>query len=475
MRSRQILGMIVLLPFVFIAANPNVVLARPAALSMDTPLTPQEQAARLWELAGQTMARKLFPSTPESVKSLQHDYQHMRGNVSQGSLKDTAQKMGEKGGAWYAAKHGLIELLGAGDSGILTGPDSVYLDPYSGRVFVLETKGGYYAKIEVCRGARQNTNRYSIGAAEGILKSPLATRKAKVAAARIIVAAQEGRLVTGAIETRPKGDPLLTADKWDITNVAREAHEIERNNPDAQKNFRRARLAVRMTQGVAIAGFAGALVIGRDAYRQARVAWPTFDDAPGKGDALLYMQTGVAFGRMAQATSLGVISTAQLGIWKLSASVAGAQHTTAQAAQLGIWKLSARGVVRAAGGALIPVTLGVEGLQFAMVHHQHGLGRISQREFYRRSTGPAIAVAFTAGGAVVGGIIGGVSTAGAGALPIAMAGATIGALVAIPVHSAANFMLDRHYQEFDEQQRRVVNAAVETFYGFEVRNEIVQR
>ena len=473
MRNRQIAGMIVLLFFAFVTVCPGEVSARSTSLSLDTTLTPQEQAAKLWELAGQMMVRKLFPSTPDSVKPLQRDYhQRAGGNISPAQLRDIAKEMGEKGGAWYAAKHGLTELLGAKGSGIPQGPDSVYWDPYSGYVVVLETKGGY-AKIADFYGARQNTNRYSVRAAEVILKSQSATRKAKVAAARIVVAAQEGRLVTGATGTGPRGDPLLIEDKWDVTNVAEEAREIERRNPENRKAFHRARLTARMTRGVAITGFAGALALGWDAKQQAQAAWSMFDDPTLKGSTLPFMQTGTAFGRVAQAATWGVISTAQLGIWRLSTTVAGAQRTTAQAAQLGVWRLSARGAIRAAGLAFIPITLGLEGLQWAMVNHEHHLGRISQREFYRRSTAPAIMAVFTAGGATVGGIIG-FKAGGVSAIPGAMIGANIGAFAAIPVQIATDYMVDRYYREFDEHQRRVVNAAVEAFYGLETRSHVVQ-
>ena len=461
MRIRRIVGTALLLPLALL--GPNVVSANSTASLSDLPLTPQEEAARIWGLAGQTMARELFPSVTDSIKPLQRNYQELvGGNVRGHQLRDLAKTMGEKGGGWYAARHGLKELLGARHSGIPQGPDSVYWDPYSGYVFVLETKGGY-AKVASFYGARQDTNEYSIRAAERILRSPSANPHAKVVAARIIVAAQEGRLVTGAIEAPPKGDPLLLYNKWNLTNVAEEAREIERRNPKNQKDFRRARWAARVTRGVAITGIAGALGLGWDAYQQTQAAWSMFDDPSRKGSVLSYMQTGIAFGRVVQATTLGVISSAPLGAWKLSASLAGARHYVLQSPPTGIWRLSARGVVRGAGGAFMAVTLGVEGLQLAMVYRERELGRISQREYYRRRTGPAITMTLTVGGAALGGIV--------GAFPGAVIGANIGALAAIPVQSAAYYMLDRRYQEFDERQRRFVNAEIETFYGLESRDE----
>ena len=212
------------------------------------------------------------------------------------------------------------------------------------------------------------------------------------------------------------------------------------------------RAKYRATQGLAAVGFAGALGLGWDAYQQSRVAWSMFDDPTLKGSILPYMQTGMAFGRMAQATTLGVGSTAQLEILKLSVK---------------------RGAGRVAGKAFLPIMLGVEGLRLATAYHEYGLGRISQREFYRRSAGPAIMAVFTGGGATVGGIVG-FQAGGVGAIPGAIMGASIGAFASIPVQFAFDYGVDWYYREFDEKQRRVVNAAVETFYGLEPRGQVVQ-
>ena len=153
----------------------------------------------------------------------------------------------------------------------------------------------------------------------------------------------------------------------------------------------------------------------RDAYKQSLIAWAMFNNPPLKGSVLPYMQTGVSFGRMTQATT-----------------------------QPGILRLSNEGVSKFAGRLFLPVILGVEGLQFAIAYHQYGLGRISQRDFYRRTTGPAIIVVFTAGGAIVGGIIG-MQAGGVPAIPGVITGANIGAILAIPVHFAADYMLDWYY------------------------------
>ena len=160
------------------------------------------------------------------------------------------------------------------------------------------------------------------------------------------------------------------------------------------------------------------------------------------------MQAGMAVGRRAQATTLGVISPAQRRIWK--------------------------GAIRV--GRVPFVTLGWEGLQLARAYREYGLGRISQREFYRRRAESVVTGTFTAGGAAVGAIVGFVGNAAGFSLDVtqvASVGASIGALAA---EFAADPLLNWYHREgeFDEQQRQAVNAAVEKFYGLETRNQVVQ-
>ena len=38
-------------------------------------------------------------------------------------------------------------------------------------------------------------------------------------------------------------------------------------------------------------------------------------------------------------------------------------------------------------------------------------------------------------------------------------------MAALPVEVAADWVIDRHYRDFDTRQRRLVDAAVEEFYG----------
>ena len=483
MRSHQILGTIVLLLFVFVAVNPNVVSARSAVLSLDLLLTPQEQAARLRSLAGPEVTRRLHPSGVGAVNPIrpmlyyQRNYRRAWLDATLGRRVQLAERIGEQGRARLAAEQGWTKLLGSRSRGIRQGPDSVYWDRSSGRLRALEAKGGT-AQLKWSFNSLQGTNRNTLRSAKNVLTRywRAATPEMKLQMARVVLAAEKGQLDTGVIKTKhvlgKPNTPELVG--WDSTNVAREARrarrEIIKGQPEARVVFREAgrdhwqdrkafraehrplRAKYRASQGLAAVGFAGALGLGWDAYQRSRVAWSMFEDPTLKGSILPYMQTGMAFGRMAQATTLGVGSTAQLEIWKLSVK---------------------RGTGRVAGRAFLPITLGVEGLRLATAYHEYGLGRISQREFYRRSAGPAIMAVFTVGGATFGGIVG-FQAAGVGAIPGAITGANIGAFAAIPVQFATDYMVDWYYREFDEKQRRVVNAAVETFYGLEPHGQVVQ-
>ena len=235
--------------------------------------------------------------------------------------------------------------------------------------------------------------------------------------------------------------------------IFREARRLNLQDRNAsRKKGRVLRAKYRATQGLAAVGFAGALGLGWDAYQQSRVAWSMFADPALQGSILPCMHTGMAFGRTAQATTLELGSTAQLEILKLSAG---------------------RGIGRIAARAFLPITLSVEGSRLATAYHEYGSGRISQREFYQRSAGPAVMAVFTVGGATVGGVVG-FQVGGVGAIPGAIAGAGVGVFAAIPAQFATDYVVNWYYREFDEKQRRAVNAAVETFYGLRPRGQVVQ-
>ena len=455
MRIRQITRITILL--LWVVTTSNLIWALTPTSSMVLPLTQGEQATRLWGIAGAEVARKLYPISVETIEPKFYYQRNYRLPWIKATLHQRillAEKIGIQGSARIAAERGWIKILGSRNHGIPQGPDSVYWDKRSGRLRVLEAKGGT-GQVKLAFNALQGSNLHTIRSARFVLLSK-ATLMEKVAAARVIVAAQQGRLVTGVISTShvlgTPGNPKLLGD-WDHDNVRNEASKIEqeliRKKPDARAVFQHAHkeqsfamLKYRALQGLAIVGFAGTLGLGWDAYQQSLTAWSMFNDPTLKGSVLPYMQTGVLLGRMTQATTLAAISNTQLAILGLSKG--------------GVSKLASR--------MFLPVTLGVEGLQFATAYHEYSLGRISQRDLYRRTASPAIIIIFTVGGGIVGGIIG-IQAAGITAIPAAVIGANYGAIAAIPVQFSTSYILNWYYRKFDEHQRLVVNAAVEERYG----------
>ena len=387
--------MISLIVVALAAAALNAVPAVSNASTLSLPLTPREQAARLWFVATPETAQKLFPSAGTDRRLYpQTNYRRAYGRALQHDRVLLAERVGEQGRARFGAERGWNELLGSRNRGIRQGPDSVYWDRRTGFVRVIEAKGGN-SRPTITYGSLQGTNPNTIWSARRVLVSPYETRQARVESARVIVAAQKNRLVTGVVRTphtmgRP-GEPRLEG-RWNRTNVRGEARDIERRvtreSSDARQIFREARrkqstamLKFRATQGVAILGVAGAAGLAWDTYQQAGVAWEMFNDPTLQGTLLPHMQTGVAIGRIGQTTAVGVSSVAQLTTFNLAAS---------------------RVLVPAANAALLPVTFVAEGLRLATAYYEFNLGRISQRDLYRRATPTAVSAGATTAGAIVG-------------------------------------------------------------------------
>ena len=454
MRSHRIIGTTL---FVLALTTLSALPARSAVSSLNLPLTPREQAARVWLQATPDTARRLFPSTTAETKLyyFQRNYRREYLAASRNERRGWAEKIGEQGRARFAAERGWTQLLGSRNRGIKQGPDSVYWDPRSGRVRVLEAKGGT-SQVKPGYKSWQDKNTYSIGAAQRLLQSSNATEPTKVEAARVIVAAQQGRLSTGVVRTlhslgKPK-EPTL-AKEWNSDNVRYEAKKIERDvtlkNPDTRRIFREARkeqsiamLKYRATQGVAILGVTGKAGLGWDTYRQFSVGWQMLNDPTLDGNPLPYLQTGVALGRAGQLRTLGASSSATF------------------------MRLPTTGWVRAAGTTFLPVRFGVEGILLATAYYEYHLGRVSRRDFYRRAAGVAIVPMFSAGGAIVGGTVG-LYAGGVSALPGAAAGAKLGVIVGIPVQYAADYLWEWYYRDFDTRQLQLVNATVDEFYGLD--------
>ena len=443
MRIRQITRITILL--LWAATTSNLIWALTPTSSMVLPLTPGEQAARLRGIAGAKVARKLYPISVETIEPkfyYQRNYHLLWIKATPHEKTLLAEKIGLQGAARFAAERGWIKILGSRYHAIQQGPDTVYWDKHSGRLHVLEAKGGT-SKPKKAFNSLQGTNKNAIRSARFVLRSSKATLMEKHAAALVIVAAQQGRLVTGVISTPHvlgTPDTPKLAGNWDYTYEGREASTIEqkliRNKPEVRSVFRHA----HMKQSFAMLKYwktrrPANMRFASDAYQQSLIAKPMLSNSPLIRSIPPHMQISAALGRLTQSTT-----------------------------QPGILRLSKEGVSKFAGRLILPVILGVEGLQFAMAYHQYGLDRISQRDFYRRTAGTAIIVVFTAGGAIVGGIIG-MQAGGITAIPGAITGANIGAIVAIPVQFAADYMLDWYYREFDKQQRLVVNAAVEECYA----------
>ena len=107
--------------------------------------------------------------------------------------------------------------------------------------------------------------------------------------------------------------------------------------------------------------------------------------------------------------------------------------------------------MRYVGRGFLPIAVGVEGWKVGMAYYDHASGRMSQREFYRSSIEPATFAVFTVGGGIVAGI----------------PGASLGAGVALLVQIASDWGLNHDSQKFDDEQTRLVNAAVYEHYGLE--------
>lgn len=425
-----------------------------------TPLTQLEQAGMVSALASQALGRGLFPQPLEVLAPapyFQRDYRAPWVSAAVSERIRLAERIGNQGRARFETERGWIQIVGSQARGIVQGPDWVGWDAKTGNVRVLEAKGGS-SEVRWTYRSWQGTNRNAIRSAEFVLESNSASQLEKMAAARVIKAAQANRLQTGVVKTSHvlgTPDAPRLEGEWSSENVAKEAAKIERRvtrwNPAAASAFRSAgaaqssdMLRYRAAQGgVAVLGLAGLGLLGWDAYQQSRTAREMWNDPVLGRSALPYLQVGLAGGRWAEAGTLGLSSAAELG-------------------RLGRGGLSVFG--RAAGKWFLPIAVGAEGLSAGIAYYEHSTGRISQREFYRRSTGPAIFAVFTAGGAIIGGIVGAPS-GGIGAAPGVFTGAYIGALAAIPVTVVVDWSWNWYYRKFDEKQQAAVDLAVERHYG----------
>ena len=431
MSNRQIRAMTAMLLFLLSVMVPATLWAKHPSMV----LTPSEQAVRLSNVANQAVVSKLFPF-------YQRNYHSAWMSVSLADRVRLAERIGTQGATRYAAERGWIKLLGSRGHGIPQGPDSVYLNPFSNRVRVIEAKGGS-SPLKWTYGAMQGTNTNTIRSAHFVLKSAKASWAQKLSAAYVIKAAQNNLLETRVVRTdhvlgKPESPRL---EGRNVDNVRKEAVRLERElirkQPGLVPVFREAAMARKVdrlkylatTKGMATLGLASTGFLGLDAYQQAQGAWRMFHDPVWQGTILPYMQTGIAVGRGAQAAAtLELSSTARLGLLR----------------QAGL-----QGFGQVASQRFLPIAAGVEGLRGGVAYYEYAFGRISQREFYRRSTGPAIFAVSTVGGGIAAGI----------------PGAAVAAIVAVPIQFVSDWMLNWYYQEFDDERTRLVNAAIYKRYG----------
>lgn len=344
--------------FLLSAFVPNVVSAKYPYI----PFTPLEQVSTLSSVANHNVSKRLFPSKVKRILiGLPHqsDYESDYNRASTEERRKISQGKGERGAARYAGDQRWKTLLSPHGRILGIGPDSAYWDSHSGKVRVIEAKGGS-GRTGVFYGVRQGTNRNTIRSAKIVVTSLKASRNEKLQAARIIKAAQKGHLTTGVVATRHQSgsflDPKLNG-RWATRNVAREATQIgqwlARQHPGSRKVLRMANFLHN---------------VDRLKYQSAR----RLSDLGS-----------------ATARSIGLSATQQAGLRRIG--LAGAR-----------W--------------LPPLAVGVAGVAMVTAYYQFGSGLTSPREFYRSSAGPTILVVFTATGALVGSVGFGVGAVAGGSI-----------------------------------------------------------
>ena len=281
-----------------------------------------------------------------------------------GCRMDIAQVIGEEGVERYAARQRLKTLLGPQGHGTPIGPDSVYWNSVSGKVTVLEAKGGSSA-LKWTYGSLQGTNANTIRSASGALTRAGTSWREKLQAARVIKAAQSGHLETAVVRTsHVLGTPRAPgqAGGVNVDNVAKKARMIERDlirrKPELRAMFRRAGFRHRTDRLVYLG-----------------VRWMP-DRIAASGSRLAPSRPAAFRGTPPAAIRLGIVSSGRSRL-------------------LRFWQVGNRW--------LLPVGLGVAGATVTITYYQFATGAISYREFLHNSSGSVILVMLTGAGAVIGG------------------------------------------------------------------------
>ena len=371
-------------------------------------LSPGERVSMLAERTNSAVWSRIQPRVTgfaASAPTIQNDYRARYRAASLGNRQKIAEIIGEEGVEQLASTRRLKRLLGPRGRSVSIGPDSIYQSRASGKVLVLEAKGGSSAP-RLTYGSVQGTNTNTIRSAKGVLVSSAGMAE-KLQAARVIKAAQNGDLQTEVVRTRHVwGTPLAPQRIGQVStaNVSREARVIQRElvqrNPELRPVFRKATIQ----------------------HQAGRLTYLGNAMVPSGGIRSLS----------------GVTATSSL----ITASGRGLQRA---------WQVGNRW--------MLPVGLGVAGVSVATYGYRFLDGDISQAEFIEASTDPAVFLSFTALGAS----IGAVSSFGIGVGP----GAAIGSLMALPVmffndpepsrtqQEAIRRALREHYQIAASPQLRV--------------------
>lgn len=445
----RLTGLLVGLIFVVVfGASPSLYALAPTSVAV--PLTTTEQAVLINTIAAGNHGLGTGFTRHQALSFkpyIQRDYRTQYQLSSLSERQAISERVGNQAGARYAAERGWKRILGSTGRSIPHGPDSAYWDTATAKLRAIERKGGA-SKPGFNYFSYQGTNKYHIRAAWRALRSDKTPLKEKVANARIIKAAQRGRLESAVLRGGTHGtptDPML-ATPWDRTSVRKEAFNIEkrllRHDPKLRSVFRSAEAAnraeiikYRLGQGMAALGLVGSGVMAWDAYGQSSRAWEMWNDPNLSGSAIPYFQTGFATARWAEAGTLGLGSSAQLGLLGQ-----------------GGFKLFGQ----AAGTWFLPLAVGAETLGAGVAIYEYRTGRLSDQQFRRQMSGTGIFVVCTGGGAAIGVWFGGV-----GALPGAAAGAVVGGIGEGAAHLYWYFV-DR---EFDAAQQEAKTAAVYKHYG----------
>ena len=320
-------------------------------------LTPGEQTAMLAEKANPTVWSRLVSRVTESTAATAPSYQrNHRARYVAASLGDRvaiAQTIGEEGVEQYASTRRMKQLLGPHGRSVSIGPDSVYWNRSSGRVRVLEAKGGS-SSLKWTYGSLQGTNANTVRSAGGLLESRRAGAAEKRQAARIIKAAQSGHLETAVIRSQHiLGTPRAPRQVGEVHtgNVAKEARLIERNllkrKPELGPIFRRAAVE----------------------HRASRLAY------------------------------LGANVTARAGFHRLvgDASVSGVTAAGGRGLQMA-WRIGNRW--------FLPVGVSVAGVTMAIQSYHLAAHNISYADYIDAIAGPAVLLTFTGVGFGIGGMPG---------------------------------------------------------------------